>query len=416
MVEGARTYRPWFKSVIFGITAFFLVVSIVLNPEVAFQSSLKGLKVWWEVVFPALLPFFIASEILMGFGVVHFLGVLLEPFMRPVFRVPGAGAFVMAMGLASGYPIGAKLTARLREQNMITRTEGERLVSFTNTADPLFMFGAVAVGFFHDVSVGVTLAIAHYTASLFTGIVLRFHEPRGEETPPAVKSHEFFLVRAVKAMHDARLKDGRSLGTLMGEAIMSSVNTILMVGGFIMMFSVVIEVLSIMNVTDFFAHTVALVLTPFGIPKELSQSVISGFFEITLGSQVASEFKNSLPLVYVVAVTSAVIAWSGLSVHAQVASILSSTDIRYTPYLMARFVHAVAAAVVTILVWNPVQKYLLASDQAVSVFLQQLPENSWTYIWARIEFIGVKILLFLLLLIALAIVIHFAQLFRQKGK
>src|SRR5690606_20304655 len=129
--------RAWLKSFLLGGGALFLVVSLVLYPETAFNSSLEGLQIWWEVVFPALLPFFIASEILMGFGVVHFLGVLLEPFMRPVFRVPGPGAFVMAMGLASGYPIGAKLTSRLREQGLITRSEGERLVSFTNTADPL---------------------------------------------------------------------------------------------------------------------------------------------------------------------------------------------------------------------------------------------------------------------------------------
>src|SRR5690606_28405553 len=116
------------KTILFGTVAAFLVLSLLLYPEQAFDSALKGLKIWWDVVFPALLPFFIASEIPMGFGVVHFMGVLLEPFMRPLFRVPGAGAFVMAMGLASGYPIGAKLTARLREQKLVSRSEGERLV------------------------------------------------------------------------------------------------------------------------------------------------------------------------------------------------------------------------------------------------------------------------------------------------
>lgn len=43
-------------------------VAMVLYPEQAFRSSLSGLKVWWEIVFPALLPFFIAAELLMGLG------------------------------------------------------------------------------------------------------------------------------------------------------------------------------------------------------------------------------------------------------------------------------------------------------------------------------------------------------------
>ena len=45
----------------------------------------------------------------MGMGVVHFIGVLMEPLMRPLFNVPGTGAFVLAMGIASGYPLGAAL-------------------------------------------------------------------------------------------------------------------------------------------------------------------------------------------------------------------------------------------------------------------------------------------------------------------
>ena len=49
-------------------------------------------------------PFFAMSEIMIGLGVVHFMGVLVEPIMRPVFRIPGEGAFAVVMGLASGYP------------------------------------------------------------------------------------------------------------------------------------------------------------------------------------------------------------------------------------------------------------------------------------------------------------------------
>ena len=131
------------KIITTAILALTITVLIIIFSEDAFYAALEGLRVWWEVVFPSLLPFFIIAEILMGLGVVHFLGALMEPLMRPLFKVPGVGAFAMAMGLASGYPIGAKITGNLRRNNLCTRTEGERLVSFTNTADPLFMVGAV---------------------------------------------------------------------------------------------------------------------------------------------------------------------------------------------------------------------------------------------------------------------------------
>ena len=75
-----------------------VTIAIIAFPEVSYKASLDGLRVWWDIVFPALLPFFIASDTLMGLGVVHFIGALLEPLMRPLFNVPGVGAFALAMG------------------------------------------------------------------------------------------------------------------------------------------------------------------------------------------------------------------------------------------------------------------------------------------------------------------------------
>ncbi|MCI3987967.1 sporulation integral membrane protein YlbJ, partial [Bacillus vallismortis] len=78
--------------------------------------------------------------------IVRFVGVLLEPFKRPIFRVPGVGGIVLPMGMASGNPAGAKLTARLRQEKQISIEEAERIATFTNSSNPLFIFGAVAVG------------------------------------------------------------------------------------------------------------------------------------------------------------------------------------------------------------------------------------------------------------------------------
>src|SRR5690625_2937781 len=155
--------------------AFFVLsitLSLIIFPEVAFQSSVKGLHTWWEVVFPALLPFFIMAELLIGFGIVQFIGVIFQPIMRPVFNVPGVGSFAWIVGMASGYPSGAKITALLRTNNEITRTEAERLISFTNSSSPLFIFGAIAVGFFYDFSLAALFAVCHYIGNLIVGFTI----------------------------------------------------------------------------------------------------------------------------------------------------------------------------------------------------------------------------------------------------
>jgi nucleoside recognition membrane protein YjiH len=120
-----------------GALALALTVALIAYSQAGFQAAAAGLRLFFDVVLPSLLPFFILSEVLLAFGVVHFLGEWFEPIMRPVFNVPGVGSFVFSMGLAAGYPMDAVLTARLRRQRLCTRVEGERLLAFTNSADPV---------------------------------------------------------------------------------------------------------------------------------------------------------------------------------------------------------------------------------------------------------------------------------------
>jgi sporulation integral membrane protein YlbJ len=348
---------------------------MVLFPEDAFAAAVKGLDVWWNIVFPALLPFFIGSELLMGLGVVHFMGVLLQPLMRPIFNVPGVGSFVMAMGLASGFPIGSILTMRLRRDELCSKVEGERLMSFTNTADPLFMFGAVAVGMFGYPQIGITIAVAHYLSSISTGFMLRFYGRSQVNTPPEATSGSI-LWRAFSSMFEARKKDARPMGQLMGDAVRNSVNTLLLIGGFIILFSVIIRIMTIVGFVGLMAAGIMRVLAPLGLDPGLTPAIISGIFEVTLGSQLAGQAPDTIPMIQKVMVASAVIAWSGLSVHAQVASIISVTDMKVTPFIVARFVHAFLAACYTWVLMGP-----LAPVMAIStpVFAHLQPESGMTF-------------------------------------
>lgn len=76
-----------------GIMAILIAIAIIISPESSFEASLQGLKLWWTLVFPALLPFLMLSEMLTASGFVHGFGVLLEPLMKRSFvcPVPAAG-------------------------------------------------------------------------------------------------------------------------------------------------------------------------------------------------------------------------------------------------------------------------------------------------------------------------------------
>lgn len=332
------------------LAAITITISMVLYPEVAFAAAKDGLDVWWNTVFPALLPFFIGSEILMGLGVVRFMGTLLEPIMRPLFNVPGEGSFVMAMGLASGYPIGAILTAKLRRQQIMNQVEAERLISFANTADPLFMVGAVAVGMFGDVRVGAIIALSHYLAALCVGLTMRFYRQNAPRSANRIERGQNIFVRAFFSLYRARREDGRPFGQILGDAVKQSVNSLLMIGGFIIFFNVLIRIASVVGIATIISAFFANLLNTCGLAANLAPAATSGLFEISIGTKIASEV--AAPLGEKIMLCGAIIAWSGLSVHGQVAAVVNDTDIRVLPYMLARLWHAILAAFFTLLVLN----------------------------------------------------------------
>ncbi|AIF51601.1 sporulation integral membrane protein YlbJ [Pelosinus sp. UFO1] len=402
-----KRYHSRLLAYFMAFSAVFITISMVNYPKDAFDSAIMGLNLWWNVVFPSLLPFFILSEILMGLGVVHFIGVLLEPLMRPIFNVPGIGAFALSMGLASGYPMDAVITCKFRKNKLCTGVEAERLLSFTNTADPLFMFGAVAVGMFGMPELGVIIALAHYLSSFLVGIIFRFHG-RGRdnyknETQVATGN---IILRAFRALYAAKQEDKRSIAELLGDSVKNSMNTILLIGGFIILFSVFLQILSAIGVTALLSNAFAVLLGIIGFTTNLAPALVSGLFEIDLGTLAASQADG--PLIEKVVVASAIIAWSGLSVHGQVASIVIESGIRMVPYMVARILHALLASILTIILMvSPFSSI----TQLFTVPVMLIPTSSAIAVsfLTRIEQVSYQILILLSIMIALSIAIHIVK-------
>lgn len=347
------------------LVALSIAVLMAIYPTETLHSSLRGLSIWWEVLFPALFPFFVISELLLGFGIVHFFGKLLDPLMRPLFRLPGIGGFVVTMGYISGYPVGARMTAQLWAQRLVTRAEGERLVAFTTTSDPIFLIGAVSVGFFQNVAVAPILAAAHYGGGLLIGLLMRYHdrdnEKKSKET--AVEAGKKALSStvkgrfsrsrislALKAMHEARLLDGRGMGRLLQDSIQSALRLMIVVGGLVVFFSVVMEMLTHAGLVEVLAEALRLMFVGIGLPAPLADAGIYGLFEVTLGARAAGTAGTGL--MHQVAIAAWVLSWGGLSVHAQVASLLSRTDLRYKPFIIARLVHGLIAMGLVYVLWG----------------------------------------------------------------
>lgn len=320
----------------------FFILCLILFPKSVVASASKGISLWINVVFPSLFPFFVGADLLNRSGIIRALGVLFEPIMRPLFNVPGCGSFPFVMGITSGYPVGAKLTTSMREDKMLSKLEAERLLAFSNNSGPLFIIGAVAVGMYNLPELGIFLLCCHILACITVGILFRFYGIRQEKRKHRIERN--LIRRFKKEIENMNAKT--DLGTMFGNAIKDSISTILAIGGFIIFFSVIINLLLELGIISIITKFLALFLLPLGIDKDIIASLISGLFEITTGTSAASKAATA-PFVQKLIISSAIIGWAGFSVHLQVLSIISKTDINIKPYLIGKLLQGIIAACYT---------------------------------------------------------------------
>lgn len=322
------------------LLAFFMIV----NPQQSVEAARSGIMLWANTVVPALLPFFIVAELLVSMRFIQLLGTWLEPLMRPLFHLPGCSALVIVMGFTSGFPVGAILTRKLYEEKMLQADEAEHLASFTNNSSPLFILGAVGIGLLANPVAGYILAISHYASNLCVGLFWRFARKvkgtlyRKEPSDDPAPLPSFFDQAA-----------SIPIGKSMGEAIKNSLNHILAVGGFIVLFSVLTRMLSVWGFMDLLAHALSSLpgLPQFSYP--LAYGLSMGIFEMTLGIKTASS--AHVPLLAQLMVISIILSFSGLSVIAQVASILAGTPLRLSFYLLSRFIQIMISCTITWAGW-----------------------------------------------------------------
>ena len=321
----------------FAIVFLLFTMCLLLFSKNNLPVIKNGLTLWATSVVPSLFPFFVATELLLHTTLIPFFGRILNKIMRPLFNISGCGAFGFIMGLISGYPVGAKIASEFRTKNICSKTECERLLSFTNNSGPLFIIGTVGISMFGNTLIGLLLLITHILASICVGIIFRFWKKD--------KSQNNSLNYVAQKTNSEQVKIS-NLGKILSESITSSINTILMIGGFIVIFSSVISIFNnsgIFNILSIFLNPV---LKLFNIDDSFCIPILTGFLEITNGiKQIASIPIKSISINIIL--TAFFLGFGGISVFLQVFSITSKTDLSIKPYIYGKILQGILASIFT---------------------------------------------------------------------
>jgi len=283
------------------------------------DSCRYGLRLCAELILPSLFPFFVLSILLSRLGLPQLLGRWLSGAAARLFRVSGAGASALFIGLTGGYPLGAAYIADMARSGAVSKREAERLLAFCNNSGPAFILGAVGVGVFGSAAAGLLLYAAHGLAAVCTGLLLRFGSVPGQKSP-AVQVEILPFSQALP------------------EAVRQAVTSLLSVCGFVVCFS---AFTGLLDANGFFSAAAGWLSRVSGAEPRFARALLCGLLELGGG---AGAMRGLALTPLNLALAAGLLGWGGLSVHFQTMAVLADSDIKGALHTAGRLLSAVLSA------------------------------------------------------------------------
>lgn len=291
------------------------------------------------------------------------------------------GGFAFAMGLISGYPVGAKIVSDFREKGLVSKDEGERLLCFTNNSGPLFILSSVGIALFGDTKTGLLLLFTHILSCITVGIILARISKKDKKRDNKNNLIEQYYLKNSKLYGNNDKSDKqeninfKNLGEILTNSINNSISTLLMIGGFVVIFSVIISILNQANILDKLSKLLYPLLHLFNFDIDFAKPLLAGILELTNGVNGIASINTKLISQNIV-LSAFLLGFGGFSVLLQVYSIISKTDLSIKPYLKGKFLQGIIASIYTFLALKFIPFLNLDIIQANSLLYSSTSANS----------------------------------------
>ena len=197
----------------------------------------------------------------------------------------------------------------------------------------------VGVSMFGSSLIGFLLLFTHILACLSVGFLFRFWKRNSKEEVYYNTSKNENKLQNITVSN---------IGEILGESIQSSISTVLMIGGFIVLFSVIISILNSSGITNLITTIFEPICNFLNVPAQLSSSLFTGILEITNGINLISDI-NLKHISINIIITAFLLGIGGISIFLQVLSIVSKSDLSIKPYIIGKILHGLFAGFYTFL-------------------------------------------------------------------
>ncbi|WP_339252146.1 YjiH family protein [Sporosarcina sp. FSL W8-0480] len=360
----------WKKSTVNMVFSFFKVIGLVVGimlvfnvgPAWLFEPDM-GPFLLNKLVIPVglLVPIgAVFLALLVGYGLLEFIGVLVQPIMRPIWKTPGRSAIDAVASFVGSYSLGLLITNRVYKEGKYTAKEAAIIATGFSTVSATFMVVVAKTldlmsmwNLYFWTTLVVTFIVTAITVHLWPLRSIKNEYYEGSTPQPELKPEgQRFSAAWNEAMETvskaptfaqniiANVKDG----LLMAMAILPSILSIGLLGLVLAEFTPVFDWLGYI----FYPFTWALQLPE---PMLVAKASALGIAEMFLPALLVVE--SALVVKFVIAVVSV----SSIIFFSAVVPCIVSTEIPISiPQLIAIWVQRV---ILTIVIVTPIAYLLL---------------------------------------------------------
>ena len=304
------------------ITLFLFIICIImiLKPLTYAKCFLNGISVWALKVLPLLFPFFVLSKLIVQLS-------NRKPF-NSSFK---SSILTFLLSCLSGYPMGAKLILEQCKAKQLSSSKAKTMMAFCSVSGPMFMIGSVGIGFLCSYSAGIIILFSNILGAIFNGLIWNKINKKHSELP---------------VQNKAILATPHTKNFSFSDIVYDSLISILMVGSYIALSFVLIEICEQTHIINFLSRTIYF-LSCKSVDIRTIESFIIGLIEITSGIFNLAQTQSSLIVKTII--SAFLVSFGGVSILLQNWGIISEIGISWKYILKQKISHSIFSILIACL-------------------------------------------------------------------
>lgn len=300
------------KNIFTALCAVTIGIILLFEGENLSIGVRRGLSLCSKSIIPSLFPFMALSVFICKSAAADFISLLFYPIIK-IFRLPEKCGGILLAAAIGGYPAGAKCINDAVCDGIISKSDGERMLTFCVNSGPPFLISTVGGIILGSKKAGLLILVSQ----LFSCIITAFLTSLGK------KSNRFISLRLKNTVQ-------KSTSLCIVESVTAAAESCFRMCAFIVISCGVLEIL---KQGYFFSHIVH--------SSEVT-AVFSGIFEVSAGCIACKDISGNAAIIIAGGIT----AFSGISVMLQVAAVTEESKISLIPFILSRPINAIFSSAI----------------------------------------------------------------------